>query len=177
MPWIFWGPKWHILLVNTTIQVEVCFTGESCDIHNQDWPPVVVCTPLPPQKHNTSLFHVLTMAVSAAVCMETMKSHQDRFSMLWWLRSQSVAHICWTYYYFLIFIVHSVVCHSRKIQMGQSTQQIIETKMNYILQYQHSFIGADVNATCFNLSLSHLQAYMKQQWQVFWICHRINMDP
>jgi hypothetical protein len=46
--------------------------------------------------------------------------------------------------------------------MGQSTQQIIETETNYILLYQPSFIGADVYATCFDLSLGHLQAYMKQ---------------
>jgi hypothetical protein len=46
--------------------------------------------------------------------------------------------------------------------MGRSTQQIIEIDMNQELQYQHSFIGAGVNATCFDLSLGHRQAYMKQ---------------
>jgi hypothetical protein len=40
--------------------------------------------------------------------------------------------------------------------MGQSAQQIIETEI------QHSFVGADVNATCFDVSLGLLQAYMKQ---------------
>jgi hypothetical protein len=46
--------------------------------------------------------------------------------------------------------------------MGKSTQQIIETEMKQILQYQHSFIGADVNAICFDLSIDHLQAYIKR---------------
>jgi hypothetical protein len=32
--------------------------------------------------------------------------------------------------------------------MGQSAQHIVETETKYILQYQHSFTGADVNATC-----------------------------
>jgi hypothetical protein len=35
----------------------------------------------------------------------------------------------------------------KKIYMGQSTQ-ITETKMKYILQYQHSFIGTDVDLLC-----------------------------
>jgi hypothetical protein len=34
--------------------------------------------------------------------------------------------------------------------------------MGQILQDQHSFIGADVNTTCFDLSLAQIQAYMKQ---------------
>jgi hypothetical protein len=52
----------------------------------------------------------------------------------------------------------------KNIKMGQSTQQIFESETNLILlQYQHSFIYADVNATCFNLPLGHLQAHMKQQ--------------
>jgi hypothetical protein len=46
--------------------------------------------------------------------------------------------------------------------MGQSTQQIIETETNWMLQYQHWFIIADVGATCFDPSLGHLQAYVKQ---------------
>jgi hypothetical protein len=46
--------------------------------------------------------------------------------------------------------------------MGQSTQQVTEIETKYILQYQHSFICADVNTTCFDLSLDHLQSYMKQ---------------
>jgi hypothetical protein len=47
--------------------------------------------------------------------------------------------------------------------MGESAQQNtrIETVTNKILQ-QHSFIGADVNAACFDLSLSYLHAYIIQ---------------
>jgi hypothetical protein len=52
--------------------------------------------------------------------------------------------------------------NQEKYKVGQSTQQIIENETNYILQYQHLFIGPDVNATCFDLTLGHLQAYMKQ---------------
>jgi hypothetical protein len=44
--------------------------------------------------------------------------------------------------------------------MGHLSQQIIETETNQVQEHQHSFTGAD--ATCFGLSLGHLQAYMKQ---------------
>jgi hypothetical protein len=47
--------------------------------------------------------------------------------------------------------------------MGQSTQQIVKLKRTRYYSINNAFIGADVNATSFDLSLGHLQAYMKQQ--------------
>jgi hypothetical protein len=67
----------------------------------------------------------------------------------------------------MTFIVCILLCVIQvQYKIGQSTQQILKLRRTtYYTYYTRTtrFIGADVDAPCFDLSLDHLQAYIKQQ--------------
>lgn len=80
-------------------------------------PPVALRIPV--QKCNISLFHFLTMAGSAAFCMEMARSHYDRFFIQCWLQTSICYAKCHTVFLGILIIASCASLTASSIQTDQ----------------------------------------------------------
>jgi hypothetical protein len=82
-------PVLVLLLCCVSIQMEMCFIGESCD--TQDKRTSLQLRSVLLAKSNLSLFFLLTTVDSVEFCAKTKTSHHDRFFVQFRLRPQFTA--------------------------------------------------------------------------------------
>jgi hypothetical protein len=123
------------LLVNVTVQVEVCFLGEPCDIQGPpDCPPVAPRTPS--QKFNVSMFRLPAVADPAAFCTETNKSSWHIF-MQCWLEPKSVV-LNVAHFFLLCPVLHRQPLSYEQMRYVYVPSYIYHTHFLFLLTVQQS---------------------------------------